>query len=129
MDSTNEFSFILKPSPKHGIGIFATHDIKNGVWLRLFGDHGKEGDMVRNKKDVPEIFWGYCIDMGNTLMCAKDFSCLHAGWYMNHSRTANAVHRNFDWYAARDIKAGEEILADYNTLGEPKESVEDYYKQ
>ena len=27
----SEFSFILKPSPTHGVGVFATHNISKGT--------------------------------------------------------------------------------------------------
>ena len=55
MDTTNEFSFVLKPS-EHGIGVFAAHGIKAGTFLRLFGDdeHPEESRMLR-KEDVPEL--------------------------------------------------------------------------
>ena len=36
-NSTNEFSFVLKPS-SHGIGVFAVHDIKEDTSMRVFGD-------------------------------------------------------------------------------------------
>ncbi len=54
---------------------------------------------------------------------------------MNHSEDANAIRgennnpdRKYQWYAARDIKAGEEILINYNSLEEPEESKKDYYR-
>ena len=130
MDSTNEFSFILKPS-QYGIGVFAVHDIKAGVYLRLFGDQTKELERrIRNlnKKDVPEILRQYCIDRGESLICPDDFGHIPLGWYLNHSKNVNAIHRgDYRWYASRDIRAGEEILIDYNSLEEPEESKEAYY--
>ncbi len=128
-NKTTEFSFILKPA-KHGIGVFATHDIKAETYLRLFGDETEIADVsvVRKKKDVPEFFRQYCVDKDNTLRCPKDFGCMEVGWHLNHSKTPNAYHRNYDYYALSDIKAGEEITIDYNTLKEPEEVKEDYYK-
>src|SRR3989344_4308758 len=122
-NSTDEFSFILKPSTVcDGVGVFSTHAIKEGTHLRLFGDDVKLGDLVRKKKDVPEFFHAYCIDQGADLICPKDFGSMSVGWHMNHSKAPVATHRDLDWYAARDIFAGEEIVIDYNTLGEPEES-------
>ena len=128
MDETNEFSFILKSS-EHEVGVFAVHDIKKGTYLRMFGDEKELKHRTRtlDKKDVPELFRQYCVDRGDKLWCPPDFSAMPVGWYLNHSRTSNAVHRDFHWYAALDIKADEEILIDYNTLEEPKEAREDYY--
>jgi SET domain-containing protein len=128
-DVTDEFSFILKPS-SHGIGVFAVHDIKNGTYLRLFGNEKLLENKTRtmNKKDVPEIFQDYCIDRGKTLICPEDFGYMPVGWYLNHSKEFNAIHKNYNWYASRDIVAGEEILIDYNSLEEPDEARKDFYK-
>lgn len=126
---TNEFSFILKPS-KHGIGVFATHDIEKDTFLRLFGDEKESEHKVRilDKKDVPEVFQDYCLYRKNELVCPPDFGNMPVGWYLNHSQNPNAIHTDYKWYALRDIKAGEEILIDYNLLGEPEEIREDYYR-
>jgi hypothetical protein len=61
---TNEFSFILKPT-NHGVDVFATHDIKQETYLRLFGDETKTKSnflttVARNKEDVPNFFHGFC---------------------------------------------------------------------
>lgn len=50
-NKTTEFSFILKPT-KHGIGVFATHDIKAETYLRLFGSEDATTDVsvVRKKE-------------------------------------------------------------------------------
>jgi SET domain-containing protein len=129
-DSTTEFSFILKPSD-HGIGVFAVHDIRAETYLRLFADDSDLDAVsaVRNKEDVPEIFLKYCIYRGNTVVGPKDFGRMDIGWHLNHSKTPNAYHRNYDFYALRHINAGEEITIDYNTLEEPEEAIEDYYRQ
>jgi len=54
---TTEFSFILKSS-SFGIGVFATHDIKDGSHLRLFGDKDKQKDVstVRKKRMFQNLF-------------------------------------------------------------------------
>ena len=127
MDSTNEFSFVLKPAD-HGVGVFATHDIKKGTHLRLFVDEKTSEHEARtmDKNSVPELFQGYCLDRGDTMICPPDFGALPIGWYINHSSKPNTeagnnpnLHRRYRWYASRDIKNGEEILIDYNSLQEP----------
>jgi SET domain-containing protein len=131
MDKTTEFSFILKPS-EHGIGVFAVEDIAEGSFLRLFGtdelSEKSKTDIIRSKKDVPEIFWSFCVDKGEFLICHNDFGNMPVGWYANHSKNPNAVHGEFNWYAARDISAGEEITIDYNSFGEPESAKKDFYK-
>lgn len=124
METTNEFSFLLKPS-EHGIGVFAAHDIKKDAYLRLFGEQKAR---TCNKDDVSEAFRAYCIDRGETLLCPPDFGVMPPGWYLNHSNIPNAYHRDYEWYAARNIRAGEEITIDYKTLEEPNESQESYYQ-
>ena len=126
---TTEFSFILKPS-EHGVGVFATHDIKEGTYLIFFAEETELTNLtvIRKNEDVPELFQQYCVDRGETLVCPRDFGRMEIGWHLNHSKTPNAYHKNYDYYALRDIKAGEEITIDYNTLEEPEEPKEDYYK-
>lgn len=132
-NTTNEFSFVLKPT-KYGVGVFANHDIEAETYLRLFGDEIKEksnysATIQRKKEDVPIFFHGFCVDRGNILLCPQDFGHMQIGWYLNHSKIPNAYHKNYDYYAIRDIKAGEEITIDYNTLEEPEETKKDYYKK
>lgn len=130
MDSTNEFSFILKPSA-HGMGVFVTHDVKKRTHLRLFGNEKEfnEGTRLMDINEVPELFQGLCINnSGTQLICPEDFGTMPIGWYLNHSKESNATRYALGWYASRDIVAGEEILVDYNSLDEPQEAREDYYR-
>lgn len=128
-NKTTEFSFTLKPA-EHGVGVFAAHDIKAETYLRFYDGETEETDVsvVRKKEDVPEFFREYCLNRGDTLLCPKDFGCMEIGWYLNHSKTPNAYHRNYNFYALRDIKKGEEITIDYNALEEPEEAKKDYYQ-
>lgn len=129
MNATNEFSFLLKPSA-YGVGVFAAHDIPEGTHLRLFGD--KETidlrSIERTKDSVPEVFRDFCMDRGDTLVCPQDFGHMHVGWYLNHSKDSNTYRdTDYKWYASKDIKEGEEILIDYNSLEEPTEAKAEYY--
>jgi|GEM_PF-514747 len=131
-DTTTEFSFVLKPStiPGAGVGVFAVHVIRKDTHLRLFGDKSTGEERIRSiqKSAVPKLFHEYCKDMGEEMICPQDFGHMSLGWYMNHSSAPNAHHIQYDWYASRDIQAGEEILIDYNTLREPEEVKDEYYK-
>jgi SET domain-containing protein len=132
---TNEFSFVLKPS-KFGVGVFAAHNIIKGTYLRLFGNEKMDGEIklenqvrVFNYSDVPEIFKNYCVSRGDKLACPQDFGCMPVGWYLNHSDNPNAFHKDYHYYALRDINEGEEIMIDYNVLEEPESEKENYYKK
>lgn len=128
--STDQFSFILKPG-RHGVGVFAVHGIKRGAYLRLFGDELKLGD--RSVKmpigKVPKVFQSYCLARGRFLICPKDFGAMPVGWYLNHSIKPNAYHQKLHWYAKRNIRPGEEILIDYNSLAEPEYQKEKFYSR
>ncbi len=130
-NETNEFSFMLKPS-KHGVGVFATHDIAKGTRLRLWGKQIEDdADRARvfKKEEVLEALRGYCVDRGDKLLCPNDFGFMEIGWYVNHSNSPNVYQEKYKWfYAKRDIKEGEEILIDYNFLDEPEKNKENYYK-
>jgi SET domain-containing protein len=130
MDKTSELSFILKPS-QHGVGVFTMHDIKKDTVMRLYGDSNPR--RLLDKKDVPEFFRSFCADRGDKLICPPDFGYMPVGWYLNHSNVPNTEPRGgyqedgYTFYAIRDIKSGEEITIDYNTLEEPEEAKEEYY--
>jgi len=125
---TNHQSFILKPSSIKGIGVFALHDIAEGTYLELFRNDFEEE--VREVGDVPEELQGYCLTREDgRLLCPKFFNRMDIGNYVNHSENANMQYRKGGGYfAKRDIKAGEELLANYRELDEPERSREDYYK-
>lgn len=121
-EKTNEFSFLLAPSPVAGIGVFATHEIKKDTELRLFVNEEPrfipydsillEVPMVKNF-----CVW-YCVEDTNGYYCPQDFGAMDIGWYLNHSKDPNAYHKDFTFYALRKIEQGEEILIDYETLSE-----------
>ncbi|MCA9370379.1 MAG: SET domain-containing protein-lysine N-methyltransferase [Candidatus Peregrinibacteria bacterium] len=62
--------------------------------------------------------------------CPKYFNHMEIGCYLNHAKNPNAMHdKEYRYYALQDIHAGEEITIDYNTLEEPEEDKESYYKE
>jgi hypothetical protein len=82
------------------------------------------------ESEIPKELIGYCIaNNDGTWRCPPDFSCMHLVWHLNHSDTPNAEQREDGYYAIANIKAGEEIMIDYNTLGEPEDKKEDFYSQ
>ena len=111
---TDEFSFLLRPCP-HGIGVFAAHDIAAGVYLRL----DKDAEVARTvrRDEVPGEFLKYCIEVDDDhVIRPSDFGHLEVVWFLNHSATPNAAHRDYRYHALRDICAGEEITIDYRTI-------------
>lgn len=134
MNTTNEFSFLLKPA-NYWIWVFAAHFIEKWTYLRLFSDN----NLTRKLKfeEVPEKFKMYCAYRSNYLICPTDFWNMPIWWYLNHSDNPNAIHdknekeNNNYWLflAWKDILEWEEITINYNDLEEPDEFKEDYYKK
>lgn len=128
--TTNHHSFILKPStlPGGGVGVFALHDIAKDTYMELFLDDFQEE--LCDPADVPKELQGYCLDQkGGKLLCPKFFNRQDIGNYLNHSSMANLRYvKDKGYYADKDIKAGEELFADYRQLDEPRETWADYYE-
>ncbi len=140
----SEFSFMLKPSALGGVGVFATHDIPQGT--HLFNQQFNQQFQLRTMKtkDVPAPLVKYCIYLNDEeCLCPERFDRMEIGWYINHSSTPNIARKhplghateirdNKDKeriiFATQDIKAGDEILIDYNGLAEPEHLKEDFYK-
>lgn len=128
--TTDTFSFILKPSSvvEGGVGVFALHDIAKDTSINVFLPDFEE--KVYEKDAVPEELQGYCLDREDgKILCPKLFERMDIGNYLNHSaENANLWYeKGKGYFASRDIKKGEELLADYRQLGEPEETWADYY--
>ena len=120
LDETSELSFILRPSPHDGVGVFCTHGITKGSRLRLFPGPAQRivphENLAGNR--LLEVFcrW-YGLEDHRGCHVPRDFGYMEIGWYLNHSGTPNAYHdENFDYFASRDISPGDEITIDYQTL-------------
>lgn len=115
---------MIKPSPLHGIGVFAIRDIPKGTrdlfsqgvgeWIKLtvaeveaLPKHSK--DLVENHCLFDEDFY-YVPDYG--------FKLVDLVIYLNHSDKPNVISINDGEFfeATRDIAEGEELLVDYGTI-------------
>lgn len=115
---------MIKPSPLHGIGVFAIRDIPKGTrdlfsqgvgeWIKLtiaeveaLPKHSR--DLVENHCLFDEDYY-YVPDYG--------FKLVDLVVYLNHSDTPNVISINEGEYfeATIDIAAGEELLVDYGTI-------------
>jgi SET domain-containing protein len=122
-----EFLLILKPSDIGGVGVFAAIDIPQGT--EIFNKN-----FTRRKlkiSSVPDAFRSYCVYIDDEYcLCPERFDCMEIRWYVNHSFTPNIEKcKNGLVISKCKIKAGEEILLDYNQLGEPDEMKEAYYQK
>ena len=115
---------MIKPSPLHGIGVFAIRDIPKGTsnifskgvgdWIQVSKEevdalpqHSK--DLIENHCLFDEDFY-FILDYG--------FKLVDLVIYLNHSETPNVISLNEgeEFEAIRDIANGEELLVDYGTI-------------
>ena len=113
---------VLKPSAIHGIGVWTMDAIPAGEFLRLWQpDDWRFVPFAEAEKD-PDL-WAvrdiYCVKDKDGYHCPLDFHRMSIGWFMNHSDMPNvrsSKELNYEYYAVRDIAAGEEIVCDYRAL-------------
>ena len=117
---------MLKPSPIEGIGVFAIRDIPKGC-RDMFGKPDANENWVTVSKTEVEtlpphaqfIVGNYCLyDDENYFIPAEGFKKIDVSLFLNHADIANVISINDGDYfeAARDIKAGEELLVDYGEI-------------
>lgn len=107
---------IARPSPSHGLGLFATEPIPAGtvVWhpcLRcpVFPAAVLHDLGASQFRQLDE--YGYFLDDGSVILpCSLAF-------LLNHSCDANVLDYGLDFgIAVRDVAAGEEVTLDYRTF-------------
>jgi len=126
----SEETFItLKPSPVHGIGVFALRDIPKGCktlfsknvgdWIKVpISDIEKLPDHSRNLVET------YCLyDETNYYLPDYGFKVMDLVNYLNHSSTPNVISVNEGEYfeSLREISAGEELLVNYGEIVDTNE--------
>lgn len=115
----------LRPSKIHGVGVFAIRKIKKGTYMF----RGDDAEMVPVKnlnlgklpREVRKLYEDFAvIDKKRTYLCPKNFNALTVSWYLNESKNPNVGYdkTKCDFFALRDIRAGEELTVDYDTYSE-----------
>jgi SET domain-containing protein len=115
---------MLKPSPLHGIGVFAITTIQKGE-RKIFSDHESEwievskeevDTLPQHAKDLVE---NHCLFSETHYYIPEyGFKIFDLAVYLNHSDKPNLISINDGEFfeAIRDIEAGEELLIDYGTI-------------
>jgi SET domain-containing protein len=115
---------MLKPSPVHGIGVFALRDIPKGC-RDIFSKHEakwiklpiSEVDLLpAHSRNLVET---YCLyDEEHYYVPEYGFKIMDMVNYLNHSSTPNVQSIDDGEYfeALRDIAAGEELLVNYEAI-------------
>ncbi|MFM2339266.1 MAG: hypothetical protein RL115_2459 [Bacteroidota bacterium] len=115
---------MLKPSPLHGIGVFAIRDIPKGCrtifstgmgeWIKL---------PIKEVEALPahsrNLIETYCLyDEECYFVPDYGFKLMDVVLYLNHSAVPNIISINDgeQFEALRDIKEGEELLINYESI-------------
>jgi len=114
----------LRPSRRHGIGVFAIRRIRKGT--RLFaGDIDElqwvpKDDLDRLPKEVQLLYDDFAVFEDGRYVCPTSFNRLTPSWYLNQSKTPNVVcDDNLNFFAGSDIASGDELTVDYSTYSAP----------
>jgi len=118
----------LKPSPIHGIGVFAIRDIPQGT--KVIWEYDTVEVVTLSKADFTtlpveiqtEILHRTVFVEGEPLTFLDPNCVTNYRSYMNHSATPNTdgIH------SLRDIKKGEELTEDYTTMGDWHQLTRDF---
>ena len=115
---------MLKPSPVHGIGVFAIRDIPQGCRSMFSKDNGEwikvpiteVEALPAESKDLVET---YCLyDEENYYVPSYGFKKMDLVNYLNHSAQPNvrSVNDGEFFEAITDIPAGQELLVNYEAI-------------
>jgi SET domain-containing protein len=120
----NDTYVIIKPSPLHGIGVFALRAIpkgQRGMFSKGIGEW-----IPISKKEVSELpshsidmVENYCLyDDKNYFIPDYGFKVMDLVNFLNHSDTPNIISINDgeDFETIMEIAAGEELLIDYGSI-------------
>ena len=112
-----EFSLMLKATKEGEIGIFATHDIPAGaqVFSKIYNLR------KLHSSAVPQELRKLCVEVSDEeCLCPERFDRMEIAWYVRHSKNPNIKRvEPKGCEALHDIKAGEEIVMNFEEFNEP----------
>jgi len=126
---SHELSYTrLKPSPIHGVGVFAIRTIPKGT--NIFADDKSrlvpidKIDVDKLEGELRKLYDDFCVIKDNEFICPDSFNNLTISWYINEPICGQepnviCVGDEYDFIAARDIAEGEELTVDYSTYSNP----------
>ena len=131
----------IKNSPIEGLGLFATKDIKKNSFIGIthvrdeqfenkyirtpigwFYNHSNDPTVIRMVSDVlPKLKFGDFVDTDINTKKLKDGKNDRENMYYNLHEKSDAKYMFM--VAIKDIKAGEELAANYNLYTYPKTGI------
>jgi hypothetical protein len=112
----------LRPSKIHkgGIGVFAIRSIKKGSMI-FSGENEEmlwveEKDLPKAPEEIRKLYDDFTPVHDGRYGCPLTFNRLTPAWYLNDSKSPNVrADKNYDFFAVRKIKTGEELTVDSST--------------
>jgi SET domain-containing protein len=108
------------PSKVHGVGCFSDLPIKKGETVRVWSPEDSRWVPLKKAEASPhrEMFKKFGIRSTGGYWAPLNFLRISVGWYMNHSEKPNIASDDghVTYYAARNIRPGEELTIDYRTM-------------
>lgn len=119
----------IKPSPVHGVGVFAIRDIPKGTdpfgglrntrWKKIPLHRIRANRKIPHAvKELVESF--YAVESGMLYFPNHSLNAVDISFFLNHSDPPNigALAGGTDFVALRDIKRGEELFSDHRTYSD-----------
>jgi FRG domain/SET domain len=115
----------LRPSKVHkgGVGVFAIRPIPKGT--NIFAGESErlvwtDADKIPRERSLKRLYADFGVLRDGRYATPTNFNSIGPGWYLNFSRRPNVrCDENLDFIAVRDIRAGEELTANYDEYSDP----------
>lgn len=112
-------NIVIKESPIHGLGVFATKKIKSGTTIEVCSIIDTDIDITKPSEilDRYRFNWPQGTTTPTMLVVTTGYGMLY-----NHSENPNAAwksnfeNKTFEFYSIKDIEKGEEILVWYGDV-------------
>jgi SET domain-containing protein len=116
----------LRPSRRHGVGVFAIRNISKGInpfrglrntiWLSIPAKKIEKNQRITSEvKEMVQQF--YVRDKDVIFMPNQSLNEIDISFFINHSKKPNLLARNNgeEFITARHIQKGEELTVNYHT--------------
>ena len=122
----------IKKSKIHGIGVFAIIDIPKSTFI-FKNDESKiiwYDESILNISSLPaalqQLYEDFCVFKTikgiKKIGCPSSFNNMPISWFLNSSKKPNAaMDKNYNIYVLHNIKAGTQLLLDYDSFSEKRE--------
>jgi hypothetical protein len=115
----------LRPSKVHkgGVGVFAIRGIPKGT--NIFAGEREslvwtDCEKLPKQRSLRKLYTDFGVLRSDRCGTPASFNSIGPGWYLNQSAKPNVrCDENLDFFALRDIKAGEELTANYDEYSHP----------